>query len=150
VPGVAVFLSSNPVGTPPALRHNVAHNKVLHELVVIVCVQTAEIPYVAVADRIDVEEIGEGFWRLILRYGFMEEPDVPEALASVSHPGLRALEGQVSYFLGRETLVSTAAPGMARWRERLFALMSRNAQTAMAFFKLPPERVVEVGVQVEL
>ncbi len=75
---------------------------------------------------------------------------MPEALASVRHPGLRALEGQVSYFLGRETLVSTAAPGMARWRERLFALMSRNAQTAMAFFKLPPERVVEVGVQVEL
>ena len=77
VPGVAVFLSSNPVGTPPALRHNVAHNKVLHELVVIVCVQTAEIPHVAAADRIDVEEIGEGFWRLILNYGFMEEPDVP-------------------------------------------------------------------------
>ena len=150
VPGVAVFLSSNPVGTPPALRHNVAHNKVLHELCVIVCVQTAEIPHVAAADRIDVEEIGEGFWRLILKYGFMEEPNLPEALVSVRHPGLRIVEGQVSYFLGRETLLSTAAPGMARWREGLFALMSRNAQTAMAFFKLPPERVVELGVQVEL
>jgi KUP system potassium uptake protein len=150
VPGVAVFLSSNPIGTPPALRHNVAHNKVFHELVVIVCVQTAEIPHVAAADRIEVEEIGEGFWRLILNYGFMEEPDVPGALASIRHPSLRFVEGQVSYFLGRETLVSTSTPGMTRWRAGLFALMSRNAQTAMAFFRLPPDRVVEVGVQVEL
>lgn len=150
VPGVAVFLSSNPIGTPPALRHNVAHNKVLHELVVIVCVQTAEVPHVAAADRIGVEEIGEGFWRLILNYGFMEEPDVPGALASIRHPGLRFDEGQVSYFLGRETLVATSTPGMAKWRAALFALMSRNAQTAMAFFRLPPDRVVEVGVQVEL
>jgi KUP system potassium uptake protein len=150
VPGVAAFLSSNPVGTPPALRHNVTHNKVLHEQVLIVCVQTAEVPHVATADRIDVEEVGEGFWRLILNYGFMEEPNVREALASVRHPGLRFDEDQVSYFLGRETLLCTSAPGMAKWRQGLFALMSRNAQTAMAFFKLPSDRVVEVGVQVEL
>jgi KUP system potassium uptake protein len=150
VPGVAAFLSSNPVGTPPALRHNVAHNKVLHETVVIVCVQTVEIPHVAAAERIDIEEIGEGVWRIVLQYGFMEEPDVPGALASVRHPTLQFAEDQVSYFLGRETLLPTATPGMAAWREGLFAWMSRNAQTAMAFFKLPPDRVVEVGVQVEL
>ncbi|MHB8899290.1 MAG: potassium transporter Kup, partial [Thermoguttaceae bacterium] len=150
VPGVAVFLSSNPVGTPPALRHNVAHNHVLHELVVIVCVQTAETPHVSAADRLDIEEIGEGFWRLILSYGYMEEPNVPQVLAGVHHPGLTALKGEVSYFLGRETLLATSAPGMVRWRQALFALMSRNAQNAMSFFGLPPDRVVEVGVQVEL
>lgn len=150
VPGIAVFLSGNPVGTPPALRHNVLHNRVLHETVVVVVVETAETPHVAEADRLSVEEIGEGFWRVILTYGFMEQPNIPYELARMRHPKLAFVEGQASYFLGRETLLPTRKSGMIRWRERLFAWMSRNAQPATQFFRLPPERVVEVGVQVEL
>jgi KUP system potassium uptake protein len=150
VPGMAVFMFGNPIGTPPALRHNVVHNKVLHDTVVILGVETAEIPHVCEADRFFIEEIGEGFWRVIVRYGFMEEPDLPETLATVKHPQLDFTRNDLSYFLGRETLISTPKPGMARWRERLFVWLSRNAQTATDFFNLPPERVVEVGVQVEL
>jgi KUP system potassium uptake protein len=150
VPGTAIFMFGNPVGTPPALRHNVVHNKVLHETVVILGVETADTPHVAPEDRITIEEIGEGFWRVNVRYGFMEEPSIPETLATVSHPQLNLTGDDVSYFLGRETLISTPKPGMFRWREHLFVWLSRNAQTATDFFNLPPQRVVEVGVQVEL
>lgn len=149
VPGTAVFMSGNPIGTPLALRHNVMHNKVLHETVVIVSVETAETPHVSEKNRVSVEEIGIGFWRIIISYGFMEEPDVPKALASVCHPQLR-FDHQVSYFLGRETLLATSRTGMAMWRDRLFTWMSHTAQSATLFYKLPTERVVEVGVQVEL
>jgi KUP system potassium uptake protein len=150
VPGTAIFMSSNPMGTPPALRHNVTHNKVLHQTVVILSVETAEIPHVAEEERFALEEIGEGFWQLAITYGFMEEPDIPRALASVPRPDLNLTGDQVSYFLGRETLFPSRQPGMAVWRERLFAWMSRNAQPATQFFSLPAERVVEVGVHVEL
>jgi KUP system potassium uptake protein len=150
VPGTAVFMSGNPIGTPPALRHNFVHNKVLHATVVIVSVETAEIPHVPAADRYSVEEIGEGFWRVMIRYGFMEEPNIPRALVAVRHPQLSFKADEISYFLGRETLLPTRKPGMARWREHLFVWLSRNAQTATDFFNLPPDRVVEVGVQVEL
>ncbi len=150
VPGTAVFMSGNPIGTPPALRHNVAHNKVLHERVIILSVETAETPHLAGIDRYEVDEIGEGFWRITIRYGFMEEPDIPRELAAMRHPRLTFDLNQVSYFLGRETLRPTAKPGMSPWRERLFVWLSRNAQTATDFFNLPPDRVVEVGVQVEL
>jgi len=149
VPGVAVFMTSNPVGTPPALRHNVTHNKVIHETVVIVIAETADIPHVPCQERAEVEQIGEGFWRVVLKYGFMDKPDVPVALAAVKQPGLD-LSVDIRYFLGRETLLPTDKPGMAQWRERLFVWMSRNAQTATQFFRIPPERVMEVGVQVEL
>lgn len=149
VPGMAVFMSSNPIGTPPALRHNVTHNKILHETVVIVVVETAEIPHVDAESRAEIEQIGEGFWRVILKYGFMDNPDVPLALARVRAPGLN-ITPEVSYFLGRETLLATDKPGMVLWRERLFAWMSRNAQPATHFYRLPPEQVMEVGVQVEL
>jgi KUP system potassium uptake protein len=150
VPGTAVFMFSNPVGTPHALRHNVRHNKVLHEAVVILCVETAEIPYVSRRDRITVEDVGEGFYSLKMSYGFMEEPNVPRDLTRLRHPQLRFTEGDVSYFLGRETLLSSPSPGLARWREHLFTWMSRNAQTATAYFHIPPDRVFEVGVQIEL
>jgi len=149
VPGVAVFMTGNPIGTPPALRHNVTHNKVLHETVVIISVETSEIPHVQISQRAEVEQIGEGFWRIVLRYGFMEKPDVPLALSAVKQEGLE-LTSDISYFLGRETLIPTDKPGMAQWRERIFVWMSRNAQTATQFFHIPPERVMEVGVQIEL
>ena len=150
VPGTAVFMSGNPVGTPPALRHNVLHNKILHSRVVIVVVETAQVPHVPDPERLSLEVIGEGFWRVIVTYGFMEQPDIPRDLAQVKHPELEITVNEVSYFLGRETVVATKKPGMARWRERLFAWMSRNAQPATQFFRLPPEQVFEVGVQVEL
>jgi KUP system potassium uptake protein len=149
VPGVAVFMASNPVGTPLALRHNVIHNKVLHETVVVVTVETAEVPHVLPCERGAVEEVGEGFWRVFLKYGFMDQPDIPLALSQVQERGLE-LTPHVSYFLGRETVLATGKPGMAVWRERLFVWMSRNAQSATHFFRLPPEQVIEVGVQVEL
>jgi KUP system potassium uptake protein len=149
VPGVAVFMASNPVGTPMALRHNVIHNRVLHETVVVATVETCEVPHVLADGRAAVEEIGEGFWRVFLKYGFMDQPDIPLALSELRHPGLE-LTPDVSYFLGRETVLATDRPGMAIWRERLFVWMSRNSQSATHFFRLPPEQVIEVGVQVEL
>jgi KUP system potassium uptake protein len=149
VPGVAAFLTSNRVGTPPALRHNVTHNKVLHETVAIIIVETAEVPHIAVGGQAEIEQIGEGFWRVVLTYGFMDKPDIPLALSKILQPGLD-FKSEISYFLGRETLIPTDKPGMALWRERLFVWMSRNAQTATQFFRIPAERVMEVGVQIEL
>jgi KUP system potassium uptake protein len=150
VPGIAVFMSGNPIGTPPALRHNVNHNHVLHEKVVILTVETANVPRVAVGDRAEIEEIGEGFYRIVIRYGFMDQPSIPEELSCLSVPGLPFETSKISYFLGRETLFASAKPGLARWREKLFVLMSRNAQPATAYYRIPPDRVIEVGVQVEL
>jgi KUP system potassium uptake protein len=150
VPGTAVFMSGNPMGTPLALRQNVAHNHVLHECNIILGVQTAEAPHVDEANRVQTEEIGEGFFRVSLNYGFMEEPDVPRDLVPAKCVGHALDPKQLSYFLGRETLVTTPTPGMALWRESLFAFLSRNSQPATLFFHLPADRVVEIGAQVEL
>jgi KUP system potassium uptake protein len=150
VPGIAVFMTGNPVGTPPALRHNLIHNHVLHETVILLTVETAEKPHVYRRERLAVECIGEGFWRVNITYGFMDEPDVPRELSLVDEPGLNLDGAEISYFMGRETLLPTSEHGMTRWREQLFVWMSRNAQPATQFFHLPPERVIEVGVQVEL
>jgi KUP system potassium uptake protein len=150
VPGTAVFMSGNPMGTPLALRQNVAHNHVLHECNIILGVQTTETPYVDQGSRVQTEEIGEGFFRVSLSYGFMEEPNVPRDLTPAACVGSAVDWKSLSYFLGRETLVTTATPGMALWRESLFGFMSRNSQPATLFFHLPPERVVEIGAQVEL
>jgi KUP system potassium uptake protein len=150
VPGTAVFMYSNPVGTPPALLHSLKHYKVLHERTVFLSVATEEVPHLEDAERLEVQELGHGFYRITVRYGFMEEPDVPEALARVDVPGLDLSPGRTSYFLGRETLIPSSERGMARWRESLFALMSRNARPATAFFGLPPNRVVELGAQIRL
>jgi KUP system potassium uptake protein len=151
VSGTAVFMTAQPRGTPAALVHNLQFNKVLHEHVVILMVQTRPIPHVTGDECMAIRTIGGGLFELILRYGFMEDPDVPAALARAhAQQGLVLDEGDTTYFLGRETLIATKTPGMALWRERLFVLMARNAVRATAFFRLPPERVVELGVQVEL
>ncbi|MFL5538652.1 MAG: potassium transporter Kup [Longimicrobiaceae bacterium] len=150
VPGTAVFMFGNPTGVPPALLHNLKHNQVLHETVVLLRVDTAEVPAVDPADRTIVEALGHGFFRMVMRYGFMEDPDVPGALAEVKHPGLSLPPMRTTYFLGRETLIASKKPGMAIWREQLFAVMARNARTATSFFGLPPNRVVELGAQIEL
>lgn len=150
VSGTAVFMTAQPRGTPPALAHNLRYNKVLHEHVVTLMVTTQPVPHVPADRQVAVRPLGQGVFDVVIRYGFMEDPNVPEALARAGEQGLQLDEGDVTYFLGRETLIVTKTPGMARWRERLFVLMARNAVRPTAFFRLPPERVVELGVHVEI
>jgi len=150
VPGTAVFMDRTPEATPHALLHNLKHNKVLHERVVLLTVLTEEKPHVAEQNRIEVIPRRHGVYRIVLRYGYMENPDIPKALSAVQAPGLEFKPMETTYFLGRETLLATKNPGMAIWREHLFSWMSRNALSAAYFFDLPPNRVVELGTQVEL
>ncbi|MBX5484384.1 MAG: potassium transporter Kup [Myxococcaceae bacterium] len=150
VPGVAVFMTSNPEGTPPALMHNLKHNKVLHQRVVLLTISTAEVPHIREEERVELEALEHGLYRVIARYGFMETPDVPELLALLRKKGLELRMMDTTFFLGRESLIPSKKPGMALWREALFSWMSRNAQPATHYFNLPPNRVVELGAQVEL
>jgi KUP system potassium uptake protein len=150
VPGTAVFMTSSPEGVPHALLHNMKHNKVLHERVVVLTVVIDEVPYVDEEDRIEIVDLGNGFWRMIVRYGFMQETDIPAVLKSVERCGPQFRMMDTSFFLARQTLIASERPGMALWREKLFAWMLRNAETAMEFFKLPTNRVVELGSQVEI
>jgi KUP system potassium uptake protein len=150
VKGTAIFLSGNAQGAPIALLHNIKHNKVLHERVAILTIVTDEIPHVPVERRLTIEKLAEDFFRVIGHYGFMEEPDVPELLELCGQQGLEFKPMESTFFLSRETIIATPSPGMAIWRERLFALMSRNAQRPTTFFRLPANRVVELGIQVEL
>jgi KUP system potassium uptake protein len=150
VTGTAIFMTSNLTGTPPTLLHNLQHNKVLHERVILLTVVTSDVPHVTPGKRAEVEDLGQGFYRLTLRYGFMEEPDVPDALKEASRRGFPISLAETTFFLGLETLLPTRRPGLPLWRERLFVLIARNAVRANAFFKIPPERVVELGMQVEL
>jgi len=150
VPGTAVFMTSSASGVPHALLHNLKHNKVLHERVILLTVRIEDVPYVMPEKRLEVRDYGSGFFRVILRYGFMEEIDVPAALAQLKGIGDQCKMMDTSFFLARQTLLASARPGMAIWRERLFAWMLRNAVSAMDFFKLPTNRVVELGSQVEI
>src|SRR5882762_7643319 len=150
VPGTAVFMTAQPRGIPPALAHNLRHNKILHEHVVVLTVNTAPVPHVADDERITVDSLGFGIFSVRLVYGFMEDPHVPNALHAAGALGLDIDLTDITYFLGRETILVTGRRGMARWREKLFVVMTRNAVRATAFFRLPPERVVELGVQVEI
>ena len=150
VPGTAVFMTAQPRGTPPALAHNLRYNKVLHEHVVTLMVTTQPVPHVSADEQMSVRALGHGVFDVVVRYGFMEDPNIPDALRGACARGLQLDGDDITYFLGRETLIVTAAPGMSMWRERLFVFMARNAVRATAFFRLPAERVVELGVQVEL
>jgi KUP system potassium uptake protein len=150
VPGTAVFMTAQPRGTPPALAHNLRHNKVMHEYVVILTVSTAPVPHVPPKEQIAFESMGHGVFTMRAVYGFMQDPNVPDALHVAQTRGLDIDADDVTYFLGRETILVTHRRGMAMWREKLFVLMTRNAVRATAFFRLPPERVVELGVQVEI
>jgi KUP system potassium uptake protein len=150
VPGTAVFMTPNPGATPPALVHNLTHNKVLHEQVVFLTILTEEVPVVLPEDRVHSENLGDGFYWVTARYGFMQDPSVPDILERVGAFGLEVRLEATTFFLGRETLLATERPGMARWREAVFSFMSRNALRATAFFKIPPDQVFEVGVQVEM
>ena len=150
VPGTAVFMTSTPQGVPHALLHNLKHNKVLHERILILTVVIDEVPFVDLEDRVEVVDLGENFYRMILRYGFMQQPDVPATLKIVENCGPQIKMMDTSFFLARQTLLASERPGMAIWREKLFAWMLRNAESAMEFFKLPTNRVVELGSQVEI
>jgi KUP system potassium uptake protein len=150
VPGTAVFMTAQPRGTPPALAHNLRYNKILHEHVVVLTVSTAPVPHVAADDRVNVDVLGHGVYNVRVQYGFMQDPNVPETLLEAKAKGVSVDLDDVTYFLGRETIIVTRRNGMATWREKLFVLMARNAVRATAYFRLPPERVVELGVQVEM
>jgi KUP system potassium uptake protein len=150
VPGTAVFMTSAADGVPHALLHNLKHNKVLHERVILLTVKIEDVPFVDSAKRVALEDIGQGFYRLVIRYGFMEDPDVPAALKHAKDCGPQFKMMDTSFFLARQTLIASSRPGMAIWREKLFAWMLRNAESAMEFFRLPTNRVVELGSQVEI
>ncbi|MBB3909964.1 potassium transporter Kup [Sphingomonas desiccabilis] len=150
VPGTAVFMTSTPDGVPHALLHNLKHNKVLHERVVLLTVKITDEPFVAEENRVKADDLGQGFHRLILRYGFMQDADVPAALRQVKVAGGDFRMMETSFFLARQTLLPSSRPGMMIWREKLFAWMLRNAESAMEFFRLPTNRVVELGSQVEI
>ena len=150
VSGTAVFMDRTVDGIPLPLLHNLKHNKVLHEKVVLLTLVTEEVPYVSDEEQTEVRVLGAGLYRIVARYGFMEIPEVPVLLASVEIPGVSFDPASTSFFLGRETLLATSRPGMAIWRERLFSWMVRNAQGAALFFRLPSNRVVELGAQIEL
>jgi len=169
VRGTAVFLTSNSQGAPPVLLHHLKHNQVLHEKVMLMSLTTEEIPQVDQEERVQCHELGEGFYQVIAHYGFMETPDVPDVLRRLARPDadgrpVTTKLASTTFYLGRETVIPSrnrrearAAPPvgdppvgrMARWRQRLFIVMARNAQSATAFFGLPPNRVVELGAQIQ-
>jgi KUP system potassium uptake protein len=150
VPGTAIFLTTNLAKVPHALLHNLLHNKVLHETVLVLTVQTRNKPWVSLSERICVGKLASGFYCVTLSFGFKEEPDVPQALEKLKIHGQALNLMETSFFLSRETLIATKMPGMAMWREHLFVSMARNGSSATAFFHIPTNRVIELGAQVEL
>jgi len=150
VKGTAVFMTRDPDGTPPALLHQLKHNQVLHEQVVILTIRSADTPTVRAAERIQITQIGRGFWRVVADYGFMETPSVPDIMRRAAAQGLETFRGRTSYFLGRETFVSTGRSELPRWRRALFLFLARNARSPTEFFAIPPNQVVELGGQLEV
>ena len=150
VPGTAVFMTSSASGVPHALLHNLKHNKVLHERVILLTVRIQDVPYVPEEKRSETQDYSAGFYRVIIHYGFMEEVNIPAELAKLEGCGPACKMMDTSFFLARQTLIASSRPGMAIWREKLFSWMLRNAESAMEFFKLPTNRVVELGSQVEI
>ncbi len=165
VPGTAVFMTSSADGVPVVLLHHLKHNKVLHEQVVLMSIKTEDVPEILAEERLTLEKLSHGFYRVYVRYGFMESPDVPEILYRIRQAGLKARQNETTFYLGHERILvldrrrgpragtRTAPDGMnidmARWRKKLFVLLQRNARSATEFFGIPPNRVVELGAQVE-
>jgi KUP system potassium uptake protein len=150
VPGTAIFMTSTRRGTPNVLLHHFKHNKVLHEQVIILTMATDDVPEVPRRDRIRYKEFGNGFWAVTAHYGFMETPNMREVIKLCRQAGIHMKENDTSFYLGRETLVDGKQPIMATWRRRLFSFLSRNSRAATDFFGIPPNRVVELGTQIEL
>ena len=149
VRGTAVFMTSSPDGVPVVLLHHLKHNKMLHETVVLLSVQTRGIPEVNAEHALTFDPLGQGFFRIVANYGFLQHPNIPEILAMAAARGVPVPPMDTSYYLGRERLVLTGQSRMSRWRKSLFAVMSRNARSATEFFQIPPNRVVELGAQIE-
>jgi KUP system potassium uptake protein len=164
VPGTAVFMTSSNDGVPVVLLHHLKHNKVLHEQVILMSVVTQEVPEIKAEERVTVEKLEHGFCRVTARYGFMESPNVPEVLQWARESGIKAKANETTFYLGRERIIisdgerkpgtrrapdDVVLPRMAKWRKKLFVVMSRNARSATEFFGIPPNRVVELGAQVE-
>jgi KUP system potassium uptake protein len=150
VPGTAVFMSVSPKGIPVTLLHHVKHNHMLHEYVVLLSIISTDSPAIPVKDRIKVEKLGENFYRVMAFYGFMESPDVPKIMKMAAGHGIEAQPSKTSYYLGRETLLTDGHTRMMRWRKTLFAFMAKNAWNPTNYFKLTPNRVVELGTQIAL
>ena len=150
VPRTAVYPVANPETVPQAMLHNIKHNQVLHAQNVILTVLFDEVPWVSEQDRLQVQPFGQHFWRVVVRYGFMDNPDIPQALSGCAAFGLNIPAFETTYFLSRETVVSTSGTGMVQWREKLFAAMNRNASGVVEFFRLPDNAVVELGTRVQI
>jgi KUP system potassium uptake protein len=150
VAGTAIFLTSDPGGVPPVMLHHLKHNKVLHERVVILSLQTRDYPTVPAEERLEIKDLGYGIWQVVAYYGFMETPDMHDLFEETTAAGLAIRMHETSFFLGRETLLATGKAKLARWRKQLYIVMARNAQSATAFFNLPPNRVVELGAQIQI
>jgi KUP system potassium uptake protein len=150
VPGIAVFLTPSSQYMPPAMLHNLKHNKVLHERNVLLSVETLSVPRADEGDRVVYTDLGQGFSRLTLRFGYMEEPDVPRALKHWAIPGPPFPPMETTFFASRETLVARKGEGMAFWRDKLFLVLSRNATPATEYFRIPGNRLVELGMQVTI
>ena len=150
VPGTAVFMTARPQGAPPILVHHLTHNKVLHEQVVLLTVSVLDVPTVPPESAIEVHQLAHGFYRVVAQYGFMQRPDVPDALASARRHGLEMRPEDTTFYLAQLTLFVNGRIGMAAWRDQLFVFLSRNARRATNFFQIPPDRVVEIGIQLEI
>ena len=150
VSGTAVFMTGNLHIVPAALLHNLKHNQVLHRRIIILSVVTEDVPHVPKTQRCETENAGEGIYLLVVRYGFMDDPNLPEVLTEIEVGDEPFLMTETTFFLGRETIILSDRPGMVSWREHIFKLMSRNARDATSYFGLPPNRVVELGIQIEL
>jgi KUP system potassium uptake protein len=150
VRGTAVYMTGNLEAVPTALVRNLEHNQVLHEQAVLMIVRTEDIPQVPSARRVEVAPLGAGFFQVLVRYGFMDAPDIPRALGLCRARGLRADPERTSYFIGRETLIPTPRPPMGPVEARVFRFLSASSLPATAYFRIPPERVVELGTQLEI
>jgi KUP system potassium uptake protein len=148
VPGTAVFMSSNPAGIPIVLLHHWKHNQVLHETVALLSITSEPIPEVPSSSRVVVTDLGRGFFQVTAHYGFMETPNVPQVMKRVAELGVPCVPERTSYFLGRETLLATGHTPMFAWRKTLFSFISRNSRSATHYFGIPPDRVVELGMQI--
>jgi len=150
VPGTAIFLTANMHGVPSALLHNLKHNKVLHERNILLTVETLDAPTAQYGERTEITALGHDFYRLILRFGFSEEPHIPQALQSCEAKGLGFEMMDTTFFLSRESIIATDRPGMPLWRDKIFVYLVRNASSATAFFRIPGNRLIELGTQVEI
>ncbi len=150
VPGASVFMASDMTVAPTALVHNIRHNKCMHERVLIIRIATRDVPHIPFGNRVSVKKLRDDFFCVLAEYGFNDRPNVPQILRQLGSVGIPISLPEVTFFLGRETILASEKAGMSVWREKLFAVLSRNAQRATAFFQIPPDQVVEMGIQIEI